>query len=663
MDDIEARMAIMNDIEHFTVLIPNFNKAPYLKDCILSLLNQSTADWRCVIVDDGSTDTSEQFFQTSRLLQDPRFEVHYNEKNLGNAKTLSKLIELAPTDIVGILDSDDALEPDCIEKVLAAYRESYKGFVYTNFRYCDAVLKRGAMGYCAKLPAGKSALENDCVSAFRTFRVSEYRKTDGVDERLTSAIDKEMIYRLEEVTELHFIDEPLYLYRRLPNSLSGGRANRRIAKQNHGRIKAAAKLRREKMKTATPIKNSSPNIHTVIAYAEGDDQNLGQAYNQVFEMMDDNDWVCFLDHDAMFTTSTWHKQLVDIVIKHPDVGMFTTMTNRVNNKVQLYGGRRSDNHDVRVHRTIGQQLQNQLYDQILELPRAQAISGVVMMMRKSTWQQAKFKSGFLGVDNQMHYDVLALGLKVALMRGVYVYHWYRGDGSKSHLPANRKKAIKPTTMKETAAPSAKPIVKKPEIEMNRTSIINHLIKKNGYSTYLEIGVRNPRENFNKINCATKDSVDPEVKAKAMYTMTSDAFFKKQGREKQYDIIFIDGMHEEKQVMKDISNSLKRLKKGGVIVMHDCNPPTEWHARSYDAYLKERGHWNGTTYRAFVNYRCAEENLEMYVVDTDWGIGIIRDGTQETYPNKVTNFDDFENDRKEILQLVSTQEFLNRETSS
>ena len=48
--------------------------------------------------------------------------------------------------------------------------------------------------------------------------------------------------------------------------------------------------------------------------------------------------------------------------------------------------------------------------------------------------------------------------------------------------------------------------------MNRTEIINQLIKIYGYKTYLEIGVGNPAINFNKILCIKKIGVDPAVKA-------------------------------------------------------------------------------------------------------------------------------------------------------
>ena len=59
--------------------------------------------------------------------------------------------------------------------------------------------------------------------------------------------------------------------------------------------------------------------------------------------------------------------------------------------------------------------------------------------------------------------------------------------------------------------------------MNRVSIINSLIEKNNYKTYLEIGVRNPDDCLNHINCELKYGVDPGVEGNypVTFNMTSD----------------------------------------------------------------------------------------------------------------------------------------------
>ena len=62
--------------------------------------------------------------------------------------------------------------------------------------------------------------------------------------------------------------------------------------------------------------------------------------------------------------------------------------------------------------------------------------------------------------------------------------------------------------------------------IDRTDIINSLIQKFGYTTYLEIGVQNG-VNFKRVICKYKVGVDPDPKVElyGVYKMTSDHFFK------------------------------------------------------------------------------------------------------------------------------------------
>ena len=57
----------------------------------------------------------------------------------------------------------------------------------------------------------------------------------------------------------------------------------------------------------------------------------------------------------------------------------------------------------------------------------------------------------------------------------------------------------------------------------RTSVIRYFIQKYNYKSYLEIGIANPKRNFNRIICDEKDGIDPE--GNCNYKMTSDQFFK------------------------------------------------------------------------------------------------------------------------------------------
>ena len=101
---------------------------------------------------------------------------------------------------------------------------------------------------------------------------------------------------------------------------------------------------------------------------------------------------------------------------------------------------------------------------------------------------------------------------------------------------------------------------------SRTQIIQKIINHQKYKSYLEIGCDND-ENFSKIIIDNKTGIDP-LKGGTL-RMTSDIFFKKNN--KNFDLIFLDGLHTYEQTIKDIDNSLRYLNINGVILIHDCIP--------------------------------------------------------------------------------------------
>jgi glycosyltransferase involved in cell wall biosynthesis len=233
-----------HSMDRMTIVIPNYNKGPYIKDAVDSLLRQDVSSWHAIIMDDGSNDDSQQFLQTYAPLKDSRFSVHFNEQRNGKAYCMNRLIQLAATDIIGELDSDDALAERCIREVLKAFDTSTSGFVYTNFTFCDEHLNKIHKGWAKRIPKGRTVLDDTYVAHFRSFRKSAFLKTPGLDEELLSAVDKDLIYKLEEVTSFHFVDLELYYHRVLASSLSRGPENEAKALQNCALAKARALERR-----------------------------------------------------------------------------------------------------------------------------------------------------------------------------------------------------------------------------------------------------------------------------------------------------------------------------------------------------------------------------------------------------------------------------------
>ena len=200
----------------------------------------------------------------------------------------------------------------------------------------------------------------------------------------------------------------------------------------------------------------------------------------------------------------------------------------------------------------------------------------------------------------------------------------------------------------------------------RLDILQALICKFKYQSYLEIGVYRG-DCFRKINIECKDGVDPSPvysDDKRIHIMTSDQFFESLSKDKIYDLIFIDGLHDHQQGLKDINNALEHLSEDGTIVLHDCNPPNEWQQREISDF-DGTGKFNGIVWRSFVETRAKRGNLNMFVVDCDWGIGVIqRSDKQDFLKFKCNNKDDItsykwlEKNRKMALNLISSKDFNN-----
>lgn len=196
--------------------------------------------------------------------------------------------------------------------------------------------------------------------------------------------------------------------------------------------------------------------------------------------------------------------------------------------------------------------------------------------------------------------------------------------------------------------------------MTRTDIINALIKKYNYKSYLEIGTQNA-SNYTRIDCQYKVGVDPEPLRMfpGIVKMTSDQFFadKKIG---YFDLIFIDGLHHKEQVYRDIINSLNHLQKGGTIVCHDMNPTNQ----TMQMVPRITKIWTGNGWKAWIKIVYPSTFLRGFVVNTDFGVGVIQKVVEfkkliiDQVDFSDLNYKDLEENRKRFLNLMSVEEFQN-----
>lgn len=111
---------------------------------------------------------------------------------------------------------------------------------------------------------------------------------------------------------------------------------------------------------------------------------------------------------------------------------------------------------------------------------------------------------------------------------------------------------------------------------HHTQLLNRLIEKYNFTSYCEIGIQDPANNYDKIKVAYKEGCDPEIlkDRSRVFKVTSDEYFENHCKDMKFDVFFVDGLHTRGQVRKDFQNALRRLNENGFIVIHDTLPENE-----------------------------------------------------------------------------------------
>ena len=201
-------------------------------------------------------------------------------------------------------------------------------------------------------------------------------------------------------------------------------------------------------------------------------------------------------------------------------------------------------------------------------------------------------------------------------------------------------------------------------ELMRWDVINKLLSTTSGRRYLEIGVDNG-ECGRRVKSKYRWGVDPKPHGKAaferFYCGTSDAFFEGCGSE-EFDVVLVDGLHHAEQVYRDVLNALDHLAIDGAIVLHDCNPQSELVQR----VPRQSKVWTGDCWKAIAKLRGEHPELDVYVIDTDEGLGIVTSGGSADPPLSLAadpfelTWADLESDRQRLLGLISAEQWHQRQ---
>lgn len=121
-------------IEMVSIIMPSYNTARYIGDSIRSVLAQTYENWELLIVDDCSTDNTDEIIAS---FSDDRIRFFKNERNAGAAVSRNRALREARGRWIAFLDSDDLWLPEKLKKQLAFMQKNGHAFSYTNYNEID----------------------------------------------------------------------------------------------------------------------------------------------------------------------------------------------------------------------------------------------------------------------------------------------------------------------------------------------------------------------------------------------------------------------------------------------------------------------------------------------------------------------------------------------
>jgi len=208
----------------FSVVIPLYNKAPYIKSAIASVLAQTVQDFEIIVLDDGSTDGGADIVAT---IDDPRVRL-FRQANAGVSSTRNRAISMAAGQWVAFLDADDWQHPQYLQSLVIAQDLHPEADVAATqyIPLCDSTGVWPPPWHMTDVPIASESIEliddlpfkwmkgptfTTSSVCIRTRRLMEMQPCFAVGE--SHAEDLDLWFRVAEKSDIAWVKRPLVAYR------------------------------------------------------------------------------------------------------------------------------------------------------------------------------------------------------------------------------------------------------------------------------------------------------------------------------------------------------------------------------------------------------------------------------------------------------------------
>lgn len=286
------------------VIITCYNKKSTISRAIQAVRNQTLQDFLCIVVDDGSTDNSEQVILDA-IKEDERF-VYLQLENCGVANARNRGISLGSASFVTCLDGDDGMYPEFLETCYNAIRDDRSlGIVYTN------VLLSHPNGHftAARWPdcdTDKQFKGDNQIPCCNMFRRDVFGRLGGYRQRYApngaGAEDAELWLRFFKAGYIakKISKEPLFIY----NTFGGATQGEKYKEINwtawHTRQQPFASLKMPENKIAHPVlEYDQPEISVIIPVGPNHEHYLIDVLDSL-EAQTFRNWECIVVIDQQY---------------------------------------------------------------------------------------------------------------------------------------------------------------------------------------------------------------------------------------------------------------------------------------------------------------------------------------------------------------------------
>lgn len=194
-----------------SIIMPSYNTADYIQKSIQSVVNQTYVNWELIIVDDCSTDNTDEILSK---ISDSRITVYRNNYNSGAAISRNKALREARGQWVAFLDSDDLWSPEKLEKQIAFMKRNNYFFSYTNYEEIDAEGNKKKITITGPKKITKTGMENYCWPGCLTVMYNAEKIGLIQIENIKKNNDYAIWLKVSKKVDCYLLDECLAQYRK-----------------------------------------------------------------------------------------------------------------------------------------------------------------------------------------------------------------------------------------------------------------------------------------------------------------------------------------------------------------------------------------------------------------------------------------------------------------